>query len=96
MGLNGVKEAPANRERKSIPTEDILKLLQFVLKNNYFEFNGKVKQQLLGLAIGTTCPSPYAFVFMHKVETGFLESEKHKRMIWFHHIDDIIFISIRG
>ena len=45
-GLNATKEALENRERKSIPTSDILKMLEFVLKNNYFEFNGNVKQQL--------------------------------------------------
>ena len=45
-GLNAIKEALDNRERKSIHTEDILKMLEFELKKNYFEFNIKVKQQL--------------------------------------------------
>ena len=31
---------------KKIGTEDLIKMAEFVLKNNYFEFNGKVKQQL--------------------------------------------------
>ena len=35
-GLNAIKKALENRERKSIPTSDILKMLEFVLKNNYF------------------------------------------------------------
>ena len=30
------------QEDKKIPTEDLLKMAQFVLKNNYFEFNSKV------------------------------------------------------
>ena len=41
-GLDAIKEALDNRERKFITTEDILKMLEFVRKNNYFEFNGKV------------------------------------------------------
>ena len=45
-GLNAIKEALENRARKSVPVSDILKMLEFVLKNNYFEFNGNVKQQL--------------------------------------------------
>ena len=45
-GLNAITKALDNRERKSIPTEDILKMLGFVWKNGYFEFNRKVKQQL--------------------------------------------------
>ena len=43
LGLNAIKEALENRARKSVPTNDILKMLEFVLKNNYFEFNGNVK-----------------------------------------------------
>ena len=64
LGLNGVKEKPCNGERKSIPSENILKMLNFVLKNNYFEFNGKVKQQLSGSSSKTKCAPPYAFIFI--------------------------------
>lgn len=46
-------------------------MLEFVLKNNYFEFNGTIKQQLLGIAIGTRCAPPFAYIFADKVETGF-------------------------
>ena len=34
LGLNVIAEAPDNTEKKSIPTEDILKMLEFVIKNN--------------------------------------------------------------
>ena len=43
-GLDALPIKLEQREDKKIPTEDLLKLAQFVLKNNYFEFNGKVKQ----------------------------------------------------
>ena len=74
LGLNAIKKALENRERKSVSTSDVLKMLGFVLKNNYFEFNGNVKQQLSSTAIGTKCAPPYACIFMDKVETGLLES----------------------
>ena len=64
LGLNGVREKPCNGERKSIPSENILKMLNFVLKNNYFEFNGKVKQQLSGSSSKTKRAPPYAFIFI--------------------------------
>ena len=67
-------------------------MLEFVLKNNYFEFNGNVKQQLSGTAIGTKRAPPYACIFIDKVETDFLESQKLKPMVWFRYIDDIFFI----
>ena len=74
----------------------ILKMLEFVLKNNYFEFNGKLNNSLLGLTIGTKCAPPYACIFMDKVDTGFLESQKHKPMVWFRYIDSVLFIWTHG
>ena len=88
MGMNAIEEALVNRERKSIPSEDILKILAFVLRSNYFELDRKVKQQLSGTAIGTKCSPPYACIFMDKVEPGFLESQKHKPVAWFYYIND--------
>ena len=35
--------ALGNREYKYINIEDVIKMAEFVLKNNFFEFNGKVK-----------------------------------------------------
>ena len=33
-------------------------MTDFVLRNNCFEFNGKVKQQVSGTAVGTNAPLP--------------------------------------
>ena len=41
------------------PTEDIIKMADFVLKNNLFEFNCHFYQQILGMAIGTKFAPPY-------------------------------------
>ena len=49
-------------------------MAEFVLKNNYFGFNGKVKQQLSETAIGTKFAPPYDCIFIDQVETEFLES----------------------
>ena len=35
-------------------------MAEFVLKNNFFEFNGKVKRQYSGTTIGTKFAPPYA------------------------------------
>ena len=63
-GLNALKEALDNRENKTINTEDLIKMASFVLKNNLFEFNGKVKQQVSGTAIGTKFAPTYACIFI--------------------------------
>ena len=71
-------------------------MLEFVLKNNYSQFNGNVKQQLSGTAIRSKCAPPSACISMDKVETDFLESKKLKPMVWFRYIDDIVFIWTHG
>ena len=58
---------------KKIAKEDLLKMAEFVLKNSFFEFNSKFKQQISGTAIGTKFAPPYACIFMDKVETEFLD-----------------------
>ena len=68
---------------------------EFVLKNNYFELNGKVKQQLLGAAIGTKSAPPLdACIFMDKVQTGFLEIQKRKPMVWFLYTDALFLFQL--
>ena len=71
-------------------------MAKFVLKNNYFEFNGKVIQQILGTAIETKFAPPYACIYMDKVETSFLETKKMKPLVWFRYIDDVFFIWTHG
>ena len=51
-------------------------MVEFAFKKNYFEFNGKVKKQLLGTAIETKFASTYASIFMDKLERDFLKSQE--------------------
>ena len=46
MELRTLKEVLDKREEKKNSTEDIIKMAELVLKNNYFEFNGQVKHQI--------------------------------------------------
>ena len=41
-GLNALKEALENKSVKKIPIENLIKIAEFVLKNNLLEFNNKV------------------------------------------------------
>ena len=61
------------REEKKISTEDLVKMVEFVLKNNCFEFNGQVKHQISGTAIGTKFTPTYAWIFVNETETKFLQ-----------------------
>ena len=95
-GLKALKNALDNRENKSISTEDLIKMARFVLQNNYFEFNGIVKQQISGTAIGTKFAPTYACIFMDKLETDFLNTQKYLLLGWYRYIDDTFFISTHG
>ena len=53
-----------NTSDKSIPTKGLVKMAEFVLKNNYCEFNSTVKHQISGTAIGTKFAPLYACIFM--------------------------------
>ena len=63
-------------ENKFICTDDLVKMVEFVLKNNYFQFNDKAQQQISGTAIGTKFAPTYACVFMDQVETDFLRAQE--------------------
>ena len=67
-------------------------MADFVLKNNYFEFDNKIKQQISGTAIGTKFDPTYARIFISDLETKFLESQQLQPLVWLQYIDDICFI----
>ena len=71
VSLKTLREALDNKKIKYIPTENLFKTAEFVLKNNYFEFTGKFKKQLSGTAIGTKFAPAYASIFMDEVESNF-------------------------
>ena len=43
-GLKALRNILDKRKNQNISTVDLIKMTEFVLRNNYFEFNGKVKQ----------------------------------------------------
>ena len=93
-GLISLTEALEKRDIKKIPTEDLVKMAEFVLNNNIFEFNSKAYQQKS--AIGTKFAPRYACIYMDEVEQKFLETQSKKPLIWLRYIDDIFFIWTHG
>ena len=75
-GLETLRRGLNERETSEIPTEDIVQMAEFVLKNNFFEFNGEVKRQKSGTAIGAKFAPPYTCIFMDEVEMEFLKSQE--------------------
>ena len=92
VGLKALKETLDKRENRNIATNDLIKMAEFVLKNNYFDFNGQVKQKISGAAIGTKFAPIYTCIFMDDIESKFLETQSLQPLIWFRYIDDVFFM----
>ena len=71
-GLKPLKNILHKRNNQNISIADLIKMTEFLLRNNYFEFNGKVKQQISGTAIGTKSAPTYAYRYMDDFENEFL------------------------
>ena len=90
-GLETLRERLVKSEDLKLLVIDIVKMTEFVLKNNIFEFDEKVKQQFAGTAIGTKFATPYACIYLDEVETEFLKMQELQRLVWLQYIDDIFF-----
>ena len=66
------------------------------MRNNYFEFNDKVKQQISGTAIGKKCAPTYGCIYMDEFENEFLSLPSDKPLVWRRYIDDAFFIWTHG
>ena len=71
-------------------------MAEFLLRNNYLEFNEKFCKQISGTAIGTKFAPPYICIFMDEMETSFLKTQQLQLFIWLRYIDDIFFIWTHG
>ena len=95
-GILALKSKSEEQTSSKFPTIDLVKLAEFVLKNNFFEFNNEIKQQISGTAIGTKFAPPYACIYMDKTETDFLKTQELQPFVSLRHIDDIFFIWTHG
>ena len=95
-GLSALREALDKGTHKEIPTENLIKIAEFVLKNNFFEFDTNVHEQISGIVIAAKFSPPYACIFMDQLESKFLENQNLKPLVWFHYLHDIFFIWTHG
>ena len=65
--------------RKHISTNKLVKMAQFVLKNNFFEFNNDVSHQISGTTIVTQFRQPC--IFMDQIETKFLITQSYQSVV---------------
>jgi len=82
-----------NPDPRQPPAEVIGEIIDTVLHNNVFEFNGNYYLQIQGTEMGTKMASAYANLFMGDLEPN-LQALGHTHiMVWKRFIDDIFIIS---
>ena len=80
-GLQALRESLGRRKTHEVPTSKLVKMTEFVLKNNYFQFSDKAYQQISGTAIGTKFAPPYACIFMDQLESKFTQTQKFQPLV---------------
>ena len=97
-GIEAIKKMLAiHRPPDSKPHNNyIIELLELVLTNNHFEFNGNYYHQLSGTAMGTKLAPSYAYLFMATFEDKYVYTYPQKPTLWKRFIDDIFLIWPHG
>ena len=86
-GLLFLEKALDTPGEKTVSTESLIELAEFVLKNNYFQFNDRKQKEVT--AIGTKFAPLYAIIFMAALEEEIFEPLIKKPCLWWRYIDDI-------
>lgn len=72
--------------------EEIGKLAEIVLHNNYFQFGDDFYLQKTGTAMGSSMAPTYAALFMGKLEADFMNTRQLLPSVWHRFLDDIFMI----
>ena len=88
-GMEACKEALDKRTDKRIPADATMLMIQTVLENNIFTFNGKSYLQMTGTAIGSRLGRNYACTYMGKWEEELLTKVQIKPTMYVRYVDDI-------
>eukprot|EP00117_Sycon_ciliatum_P006709 scpid93346/ scgid5842/ len=67
-------------------------MLEYVLENNYFEFNNKQYRQQHGIAMGNHLAPPLAILFMDALEQKALQTAARKPDLYKRYIDDCLLL----
>ena len=84
-GLIALTEEADATEEHTISTNELLTMVDFVLKNNFFEFNGQIKQQSPGAAIGRQFAPPCVRLLIEKIV--FPKTQELQHLVWFRYIE---------
>ena len=79
-------------DRTNLLPDQILELLEFLLRTTFFIFNGEFHQQTDGVAMGGPASSIVAEIYMIFIETTAITTADTPPRIWQRHVDDVFSI----
>ena len=94
-GLSACRDALEQRSKKRMETNTVLEMIETVLENNVFSFNGKQYVQTDGVAIGSRLGRNYACTYMRKWDDE-LRKFANQPMVYYRYIDDGFGIWLHG
>ena len=80
------------KDIKGLKAEAIIRLARFVMKNNYFSYNGKYYHQIRGGAMGSPLALTIANCYMFFFEQNIIRQIHDSFGLYFRYIDDIFII----
>ena len=89
--LSAIRHYLNQRQDPQIPTDTFLRLTEFVLTQNCFQFNGRFFRQVKGVAMGTKMgPSVACLTMGHFEEQLFSQYTGPRPILYKRYIDDIV------
>ena len=77
-------------------TNELCSLIEFILKNNYFQFHDRFYHQINGTAMGTKMAPSFANLFMASLDQPLFEASPKKPTFYVRYIDDVFLIWPHG
>ena len=78
-----------HKSNPPIPPRYLRDMLDLILKENLFQFNGENYLQIHGTTMATKMAVGFANIFMNQVETQMLNKSNIKAIVWKRYINDV-------